>query len=431
MKKVSVIGTGYVGLVTGACLAEVGHSVVCVDNNISKIEMLRKGKIPIYEPGLSELVERNIKSGRLRFSMDLDEAVKQTDVVFIAVGTPPKEDGSVDLQHVENVAVAIGNSLNGNKVVVQKSTVPVGSCEQIKKLLQKQTKSHKIEIVSNPEFLREGSAVGDFMKPDRIVIGVENEQAEQVMRELYSPFKTKMLVADLRSAELIKYASNAFLSTKISFVNAIASICERTRANIEKVTEGMGLDKRIGPNFLKAGIGYGGSCFPKDVDALVKIAEINGYDFKLLKEVQRINKNQRRVFTKKVKEKIGNLRDKELCVWGLSFKPNTDDMREAPSIDIVEELQQEGANIRAFCPGATDTSKEYFTNINYFSEQYAALKGADGLLILTEWDHFKVADLALVKKMMKQPIVIDGRNIYDPTVMKQLGIDYISIGRGD
>jgi len=429
--RVAIIGSGYVGLVTGTCLAEIGHNVICVDNNTAKVEMLKKGKIPIYEPGLDVLIKKNVEAGRLGFSPDIKDSVRAAEVVFIAVGTPPKEDGSADLSYVENVAKQIAESLDSYKVVVEKSTVPVETGDKVRKTIKLYNKNNiPFDVVSNPEFLKEGSAIEDFMRPDRIVIGVETKKAEKVMRELYKPIPTQMIVTDIKSAEIIKHASNSFLATKISFINAVANVCEKTGADIKKVAEGMGSDSRIGPKFLSAGIGYGGSCFPKDVDAFVKISESVGYDFKLLKEVQAINKAQRTHFIKKIHESLWVPKDKKIAVWGLSFKPNTDDMREAPSIDVIKHLQKEGAKITAYCPGAMEKAREIFSSLDYANDKYEALKDADALVILTEWDEFKNADLGHLKSLMRNPLILDARNLYEPEEMRKAGFEYRCIGRG-
>ncbi|MBW2970925.1 UDP-glucose/GDP-mannose dehydrogenase family protein, partial [Candidatus Woesearchaeota archaeon] len=362
--KVAIIGTGYVGLVTGTCLAEIGHRVICVDNNKDKINVLNSGGIPIYEPGLLELIKKNVAAKRLIFSTELPSAVKQSEVIFIAVGTPPRDDGSADLSYVENVARQVAQAMERYTVVVEKSTVPVETGEWVKRTIELYNKRGiPFDVVSNPEFLREGSAVKDFLEPDRIVVGVGSKKAEKIMRELYEPIKSELVVTDIKSAELIKHASNSFLATKISFINAVANVCEKTGADIKMVAHGMGLDSRIGPRFLNAGIGYGGSCFPKDVDAFIHISDNVGYDFRLLKEVQAINKLQREKFLRKVHDAMWIVKDKRIAIWGLSFKPNTDDMREAPSIDVINALQREGAKITAHCPGALETAKEHLKGV--------------------------------------------------------------------
>lgn len=428
--KIAIVGSGYVGLVTGTCLAEIGHDIICIDNNKEKIEMLNKGGIPIYEPGLKEMVHKNVKAGRLSFTTSIKDGVGASDVIFIAVGTPPREDGGADLSYVENVAREIAENADGYKIVVEKSTVPVETGEWVKRTLERYGNGKTtFDVVSNPEFLREGSAIKDFLNPDRVVVGLEGKKAEKIMKELYAPLNAKILVTDIKSAEIIKHASNSFLATKISFINAVAEICEKSGADIQLVAEGMGLDSRIGPRFLNAGIGYGGSCFPKDVDAFVFIADKLGYDFKLLKEVQKVNKLKRQDFIKKIHDKMWILKDKNVGVWGLSFKPNTDDMREAPSIDIIKALQKEGANIQAYCPGAMDTAQEHVSGVKMCENHHEAAENADLLLVLTEWDHFRNADMKKVKTMMKNPIVMDGRNIFNPKTMRDLGYEYHSIGR--
>jgi UDPglucose 6-dehydrogenase len=431
-KKIAVIGTGYVGLVSGACLAEIGHHVICVDRHPEKIAKLKKGISPIYEPGIEPIIKNNLKAGRLEFTEDLVNAVKKSDVIFIAVNTPPRPDGKADLSHVANAARQIAEVSENYKVVVDKSTVPVQTGAKVLETLHMHN-PHGIEfdVVSNPEFLREGSAVDDFLHPDRIVIGSENKRAEKIMREIYAPIKAPFIATDINSAELIKHASNSFLATKISFANALAAICELTGANVEEVTYGMGLDKRIGASFLKAGIGYGGSCFPKDVSAFVKIAEEINYDFSLLKSVEKINEDARINFIKKIEDILWIVKNKKIAVWGLSFKPNTDDMRSAPSITVIEHLRGEGAYIQAYDPEATEKAKGILgnENITYTKSALDAVKDADALIIVTDWDEFKEIDLSKVQEKMHQPIIIDGRNIFDPAKMKKQGFVYYSIGR--
>jgi UDPglucose 6-dehydrogenase len=428
--KVAIVGSGYVGLVTGTCLSEIGHNVICIDNNESKIIQLKRGKIPIYEPGLDEMVKKNMEAGRLTFSSNLKEAVKASDIIFIAVGTPPREDGSADLSYVENVARQIAESMDSYKVIVEKSTVPVETGERVKRTIQLYNKKGvEFDVVSNPEFLKEGDAMEDFMKPDRIVIGVDTKKAELIMKDLYKPINAKVIVTDIKSAEIIKHASNSFLATKISFINAVAQICEKTGADVKKVAEGMGADSRIGSKFLAAGIGYGGSCFPKDVDAFVKIAEKNGYDFKLLKEVQAVNKVQRHHFIKKIHDALWVVKDKTIAIWGLSFKPNTDDMREAPSIDVINALQKEGAKIRAYCPGAMEKARELVNNVELCKDMYDAIDDADALIIMTDWEQFKKADMVKVRGLLKNPIILDARNMHEPEAMRQQGFEYYCIGR--
>jgi len=426
--KVGVIGCGYVGLTTGVCLAELGHTVVCVDNDEEKIKKLFSGKLPIFEPNLDKLIKKNKK--RIKFSIDIKDAVVSNEVIFICVGTPSNPDGSPDLSYVENVAKEIAKYLDSYKVVVEKSTVPVETAEWIKKTIQRYKKNNvEFDVVSNPEFLREGSAVKDFLYPDRIVIGVESEKAKKIMLKLYQKIKSPKIIVDTKSAELIKHASNSFLATKISFINAVANICELSGADVEKVALGMGLDKRIGKDFLKAGVGYGGSCFPKDVDAFIWISEKLGYDFSLLKEVKKINEKQKELFAKKIEDTLWILKEKMIGILGLSFKPNTDDIREAPSIYIIKTLKQKGAKIKAYDPKAIQKMKQIFPDIEYCDNPYEVAKNSDCLVILTEWPEFKKLDLKKVKKLLNQPIIIDGRNIFDPKKMTKLGFIYKCVGR--
>jgi UDPglucose 6-dehydrogenase len=433
--KVAVIGTGYVGLVAGTCFADMGNDVICVDIDGEKIRQLNEGKCPIYEPGLPELIKKNVEGGRLLFTTDFDGAVVKSRVIFIAVGTPPKAKGDADLTYIENVARAIASVSKEPKIVVEKSTVPVQTCERIVQVLDcnehgDEGRCIKHSVVSNPEFLREGSAVEDFMRPDRLVVGVEDEKAREIMEELYKPLNANILFTDIKSAELIKHASNSFLAAKISFINAVANVCEKTGADVEKVARGMGLDKRIGHAFLNAGIGYGGFCFPKDVEAFIRISEKNGYDFRLLKEVQEVNKGQKEAFVKKVEDALWNLKGKTIGVLGLAFKPNTDDMRFAPSIDIINCLLEEEAKVKAFDPQAMDRAKAVFQDkIAYCNDVYEAAKDVDALLFLTEWPDFAKIDLDKVKAGMKQPFVFDGRNIFEPLEMRRRGFKYESIGR--
>jgi len=425
-----MIGTGYVGLTTGACFAEIGHKVICVDNDKEKIKVLNQGKIPIYEPKLPELVLNNVKQKRLSFSSEIADAVKNSKVLFIAVGTPPKEAGEPDLSYVENVAREIGANMPDYRLIVEKSTVPVQTGKWVKTTIERYNpRKIPFDVASNPEFLREGSAVDDFLKPDRIVVGVETKKAEELMREIYAPLKAKILFTDIESAELIKHASNAFLSMKISFTNALSIICEKSGADIKKVTEGMGLDKRIGPDFLNAGIGYGGFCFPKDLMAFIRIARELGYDFNLLKEVQNINEEQKLRFVKKIEGLLWNLREKQIGILGLAFKPNTDDMRFAPSIDIIGYLKKEGASIKAYDPQAMERAKEIMPDITYCNSPYEVAENSECLAILTEWDEFRQLDLAKIKSLLKLPIVVDGRNVFDPKKMSEMGFIYRGVGR--
>src|SRR3989338_332454 len=430
--KIAVAGAGYVGLVTAACLAELGNEVICVDIDEDKISSLNGGIIPIYEPGLEELAIRNKNRHRLAFSTDLRRAIKESDIVFICVGTPPKENGEADLSHVENVARTIAEVMDSYKVIVEKSTVPVETGDMVAKSI-KAYNVHKadFDVVSNPEFLREGSAVSDFMHPDRIVIGSGSEKAVKIMQELYMPLNVPIIFTDIKSAEIIKHASSSFLAAKISFINAIANICELAGADVEKVAEGMGLDKRIGRAFLNAGIGYGGFCFPKDAEAFIRISEKLGYDFKLLKAVQETNFAQRKLFVRKIEKALWVVKGKAIGVLGLAFKPDTDDMRFAPSIRIINDLQGEGAEIKAYDPKAMQKAKEVLKGVEYCSSPYDAAKDSDALVIVTEWNEFKEMDLKKIKSLMKHPLIVDGRNIYNPDLMKKEGFTYISIGRKD
>ena len=430
--KIAVIGSGYVGLVTGACFAELGNDVICVDIDEDKISRLNNNIVPIYEPGLDEMIRRNRKEGRLGFTTDLRKAIKESDVIFICVGTPPKENGEADVSYVESVAGTIADVMDSYKVIVEKSTVPVETGEKVAKSI-KEHNIHKadFDVVSNPEFLREGAAIDDFMHPDRIVIGCESEKSRQIMKKLYEPLKAPICFTDIKSAEIIKHASNSFLATKISFINAISGICELAGADIEKVAEGMGLDKRIGRRFLNAGIGYGGFCFPKDAEAFIRISEKLGYDFRLLKEVQEVNHAQRKNFVKKIEKALWVVKGKTIGILGLAFKPDTDDMRFAPSVEIIKALQMDGAKIKAYDPKAAGKAREIFKEIIYCDNPYDAAKGSDALVIITEWDEFKELDLKKIKSLMKHPLVIDGRNIYEPESMRKEGFAYISIGRKD
>jgi len=428
--KIAIAGAGYVGLVTSACFAELGNYVICVDIDKDKIKKLNSNIVPIYEPGLEELVINNRKEARLIFTTDLKKAIKESKIIFICVGTPPKENGEADLSYVESVASTIGQAMDSYKLIVEKSTVPVETCDNVAKSIRTHN-MHKVDfdVVSNPEFLREGSAVHDFMHPDRIVIGCESEKAKRIMEELYEPLKAPMIFTDIKSAEIIKHASNSFLATKISFINAIANICELAGADVEKVAEGMGFDKRIGRAFLNAGIGYGGFCFPKDAEAFIRISEKLGYDFKLLKAVQDINNAKRRHFVKKIEKALWIVKNKTIGILGLAFKPNTDDMRFAPSIDIITELQKEGAKIKAYDPQAMEKSKHLLKDIIYCNNPYDVAKDSDALVIITEWDEFKELDFKRIKSLMKHLLIIDGRNIYNPEDIKKEGFAYISIGR--
>jgi len=428
---ISIIGSGYVGLVTGACLAELGNNVICADSDAKKIASLKKGIIPIYEPGLEELVKSNLKKKRLKFTSAIKEAIVDSDIIFIAVGTPPKQNGEADLTGIENVARNIAVNMRSYKLIVEKSTVPVETCAWVKRTIETYVrKKVKFDVASNPEFLKEGQAINDFMHPDRIVVGVESKKAKDMLVSLYKPLNAPLVVTDIKSAELIKHASNAFLAVKISFINAVSRICDKAGADIKEVACGMGLDKRIGPGFLNAGLGYGGSCFPKDLDAFIDISGKMGYDFELLKATRNINEEQKAFLLKKIKDALWIIKDKTIGILGLSFKPNTDDIRNAPSIDIINALQAEGAKIRAYDPSATDKAKQVLSNVVFCKDSYDACRGSDCLVLVTEWDEFKELDFPKVKKLLKRPLVIDGRNIYDPGVLKQAGFTYVGIGRG-
>ena len=430
--KIAIVGTGYVGLVAGACFAESGNDVVCVDNNTTKIRMLRKGKIPIYEPGLEELVRRNTAEGRLTFSTSLPSAVRDSQVIFIAVGTPQDEDGSADLKHVLAVARDIAKAMNGYKVIVDKSTVPVGTSRKVQEVVRRETK-HPFSVVSNPEFLKQGAAIDDFLKPDRVVIGAEDERATELMLELYAPFTrtgAPIMVMDCASAELSKYAANSMLATRISFMNEVANLCEVVGGDVDHVRKAIGADRRIGTSFLFPGCGYGGSCFPKDVQAMIRFAGDAGYEFKILQSVNEVNTAQKSRLFAKMKKQLGSLTGKTIAVWGLSFKPRTDDMREAPSIPLIEALLTAGAKVRAYDPEATGVAKGIFgTRIMYAANNYDALKNADALAIVTEWNEFRRPDFARMRTLMRDPIVFDGRNLFTPGQMKQNGFRYYSIGR--
>jgi UDPglucose 6-dehydrogenase len=429
-KKIAVVGSGYVGLVTGACLAEIGHSVVCVDSDRAKVEMLKKGHIPIYEPGLLEVVVANRKARRLHFTTRLEDAMKTAEYVFIAVNTPPLPNGEADLSYVETVARQVGRLLRRYTVIVDKSTVPVNTGDKVRQtLLLHGKKNVSFDVVSNPEFLREGSAVRDFMKPDRIVVGVESEKAETMMRELYAPLKAPLIVTDIKSAELIKHASNSFLATKISFANALAELCDRVGADVGMVTKGMGSDPRIGASFLRAGLGYGGSCFPKDVSAFIHMAETSGVDFKILRAVREVNDRARLWAVDRLKKSLWNLREKTIAVWGLAFKPDTDDLRNSPAIEIIHRLQAEGCVVNVYDPVAMAKARPQLKNVRFCRTPYDAARGADAVLLCTEWKEFRDADLAKVKSLLRTPVFLDGRNLFDPATVSSLGFQYHSVGR--
>jgi UDPglucose 6-dehydrogenase len=435
--KIVVVGTGYVGLVTGACLADVGLEVICVDVDVKKIENLKNGILPIYEPGLEKIVERNFKKERLSFSTDLPSAIKGAEVAFIAVGTPPGEDGSADLQYVLAVAKEIGANMNDYGVVVTKSTVPVGTAQKVKAAVKEAQEKRGVDIpfdvASNPEFLKEGAAIQDFMKPDRIVVGVESDRAKEIMSKMYNPFTLNghpVFFMDIPSAEMTKYAANAMLATKISFMNDIANLCEIMGANVNMVRKGIGSDPRIGNKFIYAGIGYGGSCFPKDVKALVKTAAENGHRMRILEAVEDVNDSQKEVlFNKIMKHFDGDIKGKTFSMWGLSFKPNTDDMREAPSLVLIDKLVAQGAKVKAYDPVALEEAKHILGDkVTFAADEYEALVDSQGLLLVTEWSEFRVPNWKVVKKLMEEHVVFDGRNIYEEQEMKNLGFAYYGIG---
>lgn len=428
--RLTIIGTGYVGLVTGACFAEVGHQVVCVDNDSEKVKLLRSGGIPIFEPGLDELVRKNVAEGRLSFTNQTAEGVVKSDVVFIAVPTPPLPDGSVDLSFIERVARDIAAAMTSYKIVVDKSTVPVQTGDKVAETIKRYCKARvDFDVVSNPEFLREGFAVEDLMKPDRIVVGVKSQRPVAAMKEIYAPFKAPVIITDINSAELIKHAANSFLALKISYINAISVICEAAGANVQEVANGIGMDTRIGRRFLDASLGFGGSCFPKDLSAFIKIAEQLGYDFALLKEVQRINATQMDRFIKKIIDTLWVLKDKRIGVLGLAFKQNTDDIRMSPAIDLCQRLQKEGAILRVHDPKAMEKAKAVLQGVTYVEDMNDVASGCDALVIATEWPQFRELDLERVRKQLTHPILFDGRNLFDAKELEQLGFIYKSIGR--
>lgn len=428
--KLTIIGTGYVGLVTGACFAEVGHHVVCVDRDEAKVKLLKAGGMPIYEPGLDEMVRKNVEAGRLAFTSSTNEGVEKSDVIFIAVPTPPQADGSVDLSFIEAVAREIAGAMTEYKIIVDKSTVPVKTGDKVAETIKRYCKAKvDFDVASNPEFLREGFAVEDLMKPDRIVVGVRSQRPVQAMKNIYAPFNAPIIVTDINSAELIKHAANSFLALKISYINAISVICEATGANVQEVANGMGMDARIGRRFLDASLGFGGSCFPKDLSAFIKISEQLGYEFGLLKEVQRINASQMDRFVKKIQETLWVLKDKKIGVLGLAFKQNTDDIRLSPAIELCQRLQKEGASLRVHDPKAMEKAKAVLKDVTYVEDMNEVADGCDALVIATEWPVFKKIDLERVRKSLTHPILFDGRNLFNVQEMESLGFIYKSIGR--
>ncbi len=431
--NVCIVGTGYVGLVAGTCFAESGNDVICVDIDEEKVNMLSRGEIPIYEPGLKELVLRNMEEERLSFTTDLDQAVKKSLFCFIAVGTPPDQDGSADLQAVVNVAKDIARAMDGYKIIVDKSTVPVGTAELVRETVAKIT-SHEFDVVSNPEFLKEGAALDDFLKPDRVVIGTDNVRTGELMKELYGPFVrtgNPLLIIDIKSAEMTKYAANAFLATRVSFMNEVANLCELVGADVSQVRQGMGSDSRIGYQFLFPGVGYGGSCFPKDVKALIATAKSENMDFQILQSVEKVNEEQKQLLVRKIDDYFkGDLKGKKIAIWGLSFKPRTDDTREAPSLVIIPALLDKGAELHVYDPEAMEIVKGIFGDkLTYHRTYYEAVQGVDALALVTEWSEFRRPNFERLKSAMKSPVIFDGRNVYDPKTMKNNGFIYYSIGR--
>ena len=430
---ICVVGVGYVGLVTGACFAEFGVNVTCVDKDVAKIDLLKQGEVPFYEPGLTELIRKNFREGRLSFTTDAGNGIRQSLVIFIAVGTPSAPDGSADLQYIREVAATIGHNLDGYKVIVTKSTVPVGTGQMIAQIIEEERKTEiSFDVVSNPEFLREGSAIEDFMRPNRVVIGADSDQAIAILKDLYSPLyliETPFVITDVQTSEMIKYASNAFLATKVSFINEMANFCEQVGADVHQVAKGMGLDRRIGPKFLHPGPGFGGSCFPKDIKAIERIGRDHGYSFEIVKAVIRVNKRQRKRMVEKINHALGGVEGKTLAILGLTFKPNTDDMREAPSIDIVRGLQRQGAKIRAFDPAGMEGAKKIIKRVYYAKDAYEAARGAHGLVIVTEWNQFRNLNWTRMAELLREPVVIDLRNIYEPKRMRGFGFRYVCVGR--
>ncbi len=431
--NICIVGVGYVGLVTGSCFAEFGHNVICVDNDEGKIESLQRAKIPIYEPGLEEMVKRNQSAGRLNFGTDAAEAVEKSLAIFIAVGTPSESGGSANLEYAYQVAETIGKLMKGYKIIVTKSTVPVGTGKEIREIIKKnQEMETAFDVVSNPEFLREGSAIEDFMRPNRVVLGADSEQATAIMRDLYAPLyliESPFVITNVETAEMIKYASNAFLATKISFINEMANICEMVGADVHQVARGMGLDRRIGPKFLHPGPGYGGSCFPKDTRAIANLAESLGYRFRIVESVIEVNETQYKRMVDKIESILGNFEGKRLGILGLTFKPNTDDIRESPAINIIRSLIKKGASISAFDPAGMEASKQVLNEVDYVRNIYDAAKDADALIIITEWNEFRNLDWDRMKTLLRSPIVVDLRNIYEPAKMKARGVSYHCVGR--
>jgi UDPglucose 6-dehydrogenase len=430
--KIAVVGSGYVGLVAGACFAENGNEVICVDRDPAKIRLLRRGKIPIYEPGLEEMVRRNRAEKRLTFTTALPLGVRKSQIIFVAVGTPTGEDGSADLQHVLDVAKDVARAMNGYKVIVNKSTVPVGTASRVREIVRRET-THPFSVVSNPEFLKQGAAIDDFMKPDRVVIGAEDPRAAGLMRELYAPFTrtgAPIMMMDCASAELCKYAANAMLATRISFMNEVANVCEAVGANVDQVRHAVAADRRIGSSFLFPGVGYGGSCFPKDVKAMLRFAADRDYDFKILKSVEAVNEQQKLRLLVKMRQHFGALKGKRIAIWGLAFKPRTDDMREAPAVPLINGLLREGAIVQVYDPEAMKVARGIFgSKVTFADGSYAALTGADCLVIVTEWNEFREPDYGRMKKLMRSPVIFDGRNVYIPDTIRAQGFTYFSMGR--
>jgi len=434
LKRITVVGTGYVGLVTGACLADFGNRVICVDNDRQKIELLKEGRIPFYEPGLREMVEMNTSKGRLNFSLDLPSGVQKSEVIYLAVGTPPRPDGGVDLRDLLQVVEEIAPWIDGYKLIVDKSTVPVGTARRVKEILKEGVKKGaEFDVVSNPEFLREGSAIGDFMRPNRVIIGAEGERAFEIMAEIYRPLyllETPIIRTNWETAELIKYASNAFLATKISFINEMANLCERVGADVQVVAKGMGLDGRIGTKFLHAGPGFGGSCFPKDTLALASIAKEAGTEVRIVQATIEVNLQQKKMVVEKVRRALGGIKGKKVAILGLAFKPNTDDIRNSPAIYLIGELLGMGAQVRAYDPMAAENSRKILEEIQYAPDPYSACQGADMAVIMTEWNELRELDMVRIKKLLQRPILLDAKDIYHPEELRGMGFTYYSIGRG-